>query len=249
VTADPSPLCAWALVPARGGSKSIPYKNLVPLDGVPLLDYGVRAVQASRACARIVGSTEDLRIAARFSALGVEVDPRPTELAGDDTPVADVARDWLLRSQSRGLTLPDIVVLIQPTSPFLLPEHVTALIGAMSRDRDANSGQTIVACPHNAHAWNQRVLEDGRTRFVYAAERRRGYNKQSKPSHFLFGNLVAASTRALLSGHGFFAEPSAAVEIGRPYDFDLDTQADIGLAEAILAAGLVRLPHCKRPAI
>ena len=60
---------------------------------------------------------------------------------------------------------------------------------------------------------------------------------------------MAASPRALLSGHGFFAEPSAAVEIGRPYDFDLDTQADIGLAEAILAAGLVRLPHCKRPAI
>jgi CMP-N-acetylneuraminic acid synthetase len=246
VTADRSPFCAWALVPARGGSKSIPYKNLVPLAGSPLLDYGVRAVQASLACARIVGSTEDRKIAERFSALGVEVDPRPAELAGDDTPVADVAREWLLRSQSRGLSLPDIVVLVQPTSPFLLPEHVTALVGAMSRDEDANSGQTIVACPHNAHAWNQRVFEDGRTRFVYAAERRRGYNKQSKPPHYLFGNLVAARTRALLAGDGFFAEPSAAVEIRRPYDFDLDTHADIGLAEAILTAGLVRLPHLER---
>jgi hypothetical protein len=81
---------------------------------------------------------------------------------------------------------------------------------------------------------------------VYAAERRRGYNKQSKPPHYLFGNLVAARTRALLAGDGFFAEPSAAVEIRRPYDFDLDTHADIGLAEAILTAGLVRLPHLER---
>lgn len=244
MTTTPSPRSSWALVPARGGSKSIPYKNLVALRGRPLLDYGVRAVQASGACDRIVGSTEDDRIAARFAELGVEVDRRPPELAGDETPVADVARDWLARARSQGHALPDIVVLVQPTSPFLLPEHVSALVRAMDGDPDANSGQTIVACPHNAHAWNQRALENGRTRFVYAEERRRGYNKQSKPAHFLFGNLVAARTRALLAGDGFFAEPSVAIEIRRPFDFDLDVESDVGLAEAILAAGLVRLPHC-----
>ena len=233
----------WALVPARGGSKSIPYKNLVSLAGRPLLDYGVRAVQASGCCARVVGSTEDARIAERFTALGVECDLRPAALAGDDTPVADVAREWLLRMQAAGTPLPDLLVLVQPTSPFLRPQDVARLLEAMTADTAARSGQTIVACPHNAHAWNQRDFDSGRVRFVYAEERRRGYNKQTKPKHWLFGNLVATRVGALLAGESFFAEPSAAVEIERPYDFDLDTAADVALAEAMIASCIVQLPH------
>jgi len=234
---------AWALVPARGGSKSIPYKNLVPLAGQPLLDYGIRATLASDRCARIVGSTEDEKIAARFAALGIECDRRPPSLAGDDTAVADVAREWLLRLRAGGEHLPEVLVLVQPTSPFLLPRHVGILIDAMAADPAARSGQTVVGCPHNAHAWNQRAFENGRVCFVYAEERRRGYNKQAKPKHWLFGNLVAARVDALLDGEGFFAEPSAAVEIERPYDFDLDTAADVAIAEALIAGGVVRLPH------
>lgn len=233
----------WALVPARGGSKSIPYKNLVAVAGRALLDYGVRAVQASGRCARIVGSTEDVRIAERFAALGTECDMRPANLAGDDTPVADVAREWLLRQRADGTTLPDVLLLVQPTSPFLRPQDIARLLDALAADPAARSGQTVVACPHNAHAWNQRAVESGRVRFVYAEERRSGYNKQTKPNHWLFGNLVAARTAALLAGEGFFADPSAAVPIERPYDFDLDIATDVPFAEALIAAGIVRLPH------
>jgi CMP-N,N'-diacetyllegionaminic acid synthase len=233
----------WAFVPARGGSKSIPYKNLVRVAGRPLLDYGIRAVQVSGRCARIVGSTEDDRIAECFAALGVEYDRRPTDLAGDDTPVADVAREWLMRRRAAGALLPDLVLLVQPTSPFLRPQDIASLLDAMAADPAARSGQTIVPCPHNAHAWNQRAFESGRVHFVYAEERRRGYNKQSKPKHWLFGNLVVTRVAALLAGDGFFAEPSVGTEVERPYDFDLDTAADIALAEALIASGTVRLPH------
>lgn len=239
---DETTIC-WALVPARGGSKSIPYKNLVLLAGLPLLDYGVRAVQASKRCVRIVGSTEDARIAERFGVLGVECDRRPSDLAADDTPVADVAREWLTRTRAGGVTLPDVLVLVQPTSPFLRPEDVSRLLDAVAARADARSGQTIVGCPHNAHAWNQRAFEDGLVRFVHAGERKRGYNKQGKPKHWLFGNLVAVRVAALLAGEDFFATPSTGVEIERPYDFDLDTATDLALAEALLAEGIVRLPH------
>jgi len=70
---------AWGLIPARGGSKSIPGKNLVQVGGRPLLDYVVRAAQASGALARMIGSTDDPTIAGRMSELGVDVDPRPIE--------------------------------------------------------------------------------------------------------------------------------------------------------------------------
>jgi len=229
----------WALIPARGGSKSIPLKNLVPLAGVPLLDYSARAAQAAGGFERILCSTDDDRIKARCSALGVEVDHRPAELCGDDVPVAAVARELLQRVAGT----PEVVVLVQPTSPFLRVDHIRQLLDAMARSPEAQSGQTITPCPHNFHAWNQREFEAGKVRFKFAAERQTAYNKQKKPKLFVFGNLVAARADALLGGASFFAEPSVGIEVAYPYNFDLDTQADRALAEAFLAGGLIELPH------
>lgn len=230
----------WALVPARGGSKSIPRKNLIPLLGVPLLDYGVRATQAAGCVHRIICSTDDDDIARRALALGIEVDRRPPNLGEDTTPVADVAVELLRR---RGT--PDVLVLVQPTSPFLLPEHVRRVVAALAEDATARSAQTVTCCPHNYHAWNHREVTDGRVRFRFAEERLRAYNKQVKPALHVFGNLVAVRPAALFSGAGFFAEPSAAVEIPAPYNFDLDVALDAAIAEALLRAGTVSLPHMR----
>jgi len=229
----------WALVPARGGSKSIPKKNLAPLGGRAMLDYGVRAAQASGRCGRIVCSTDDEAIAARAQALGIEVDWRPAALATDEAAVADVAREFLGR-QPR---MPDILVLIQPTSPFLLPEQVRELLDRMQADAEANSGQTICSIPHNYHAWNQREVIDGRVRFKFAEERRSAFNKQRKPKLYTFGNLVAARPRALMAGSDFFAEPSVAVEISWPCNLDVDSADDLRLASALLQAGIARIPN------
>lgn len=237
MTPVPAP-AVWALVPARGGSKSIPYKNLAPLAGRPLLAWGVAAARAAGCCARIVCSTDDDRIAACAVELGIEVDRRPAELATDMAAVADVARDFLRRQTA---PLPDILLLVQPTSPFLRPADVTALVDAMAAAPDARSGQTVTPIPHNYHAWNQRVVEDGRVRFMYAAERRSAYNKQKKPHLYSFGNLVAVRPQALLDGGDFFAEPSVAAEIHWPYNIDVDAPDDLRLAEALIAAGMVSL--------
>jgi len=231
-------MIVWALVPARGGSKSIPLKNLVRLAGVPLLDYGVRAAQASGCVDRVICSTDDVRVTRRAQDLGIEVDPRPVSLAGDETPVADVACEFLGRRGS-----PDLLLLVQPTSPFLLPAHVQALVHALAGEPAARSGQTVTLCPHNHHAWNQREVVGGRVRFRFPAERAAGYNKQSKPRLYVFGNLVGVRPSALLEGNGFFAEPSVAVDIPWPYDFDLDGPEDLTVAEALIKSGVVQLPH------
>lgn len=228
----------WALVPARGGSKSIPLKNLLMLAGAPLIDYGVRAAAACPRVSRIICSTDHDAIARRAVELGIDVDRRPADLATDAAPVADVARELLGR-----IGAPDILLLVQPTSPFLLPEHIDALIDAMAADPSARSAQTVTPCPHNHHAWNQREVRNGRVRFRFAEERARAYNKQAKPALHVFGNLIAVRGAAILEGAGFFAEPSAAVEIPSPYDFDLDKPEDAAVAAAMLSCGIVRLPH------
>jgi CMP-N,N'-diacetyllegionaminic acid synthase len=233
---------ALGVVPARGGSKSILRKNLALLGGRPLLDYGVHAAQAAGVLSRIICSTDDAEIADRASHLGIDVDARPAALGQDDTPVAAVVRELLERMPAP----PDIVVLIQPTSPFLLPAHVATVVALLRDQPQLQSAQTIVACPHNSHAWNQRIVDDGIVAFRYKAERERAYNKQGKPKHFLFGNLVAARTQALRDGLSFFAEPSGAAEIARPYDLDVDGLDDLALAEALLASGRVALPFLNR---
>ncbi len=232
-------LRAWALVPARGGSQSIVGKNLVPLAGVPMLDYGVRAAIASARFERIVCSTDDAAIADRARHLGIAVQPRPAHLGGNEVAVAEVARDFLRRHDSDGL--PDVLALIQPTSPFIEPAQIRDLLDRMAADPEAQSGQTVCLPAHNYHAWNQRVVEGGRVRFHFRAERESAYNKQRKPKFHVFGNLVAVRPAALLKGKDFFAEPSAAVVIPWPYNLDVDGPDDVTLAEALLAAGVVRL--------
>jgi CMP-N-acetylneuraminic acid synthetase len=233
----------WAIVPARGGSKSIPLKNIAPLAGRPLLDYGVLAAQASAVCDRIIGSTDDDRIAQRFRDLGVEVDKRPKGLGEDQTPVLDVVRDLIARQKH--VQAPWLVLLVQPTSPFLLPSHVKGLVQTLAVCSDARSGQTVTPCPHNHHEWNQREVSEGVVRFVHAAERQTGYNKQAKPKRWVFGNLLATKIEALNAGEDLFASPSAAFHIDAPYDFDVDNAVDLQMAAMMIRGGLVSLPHIK----
>ncbi|MEG3618576.1 acylneuraminate cytidylyltransferase family protein [Magnetovibrio sp. PR-2] len=237
-------MTVWGLIPARGGSKSIPLKNLVDLDGRPLLDYGATAALKSGRFDRIVCSTDHDGIAARATELGIDVDRRPDTLSGDTAKVDKVAQDFLLRAQQAGRTLPDIVVLIQPTSPFLLPEHVCDLIDLLNSCDWAQSAHNYCPVPHNTHAWNQRTADaDGKINFLFAKERQSARNKQEKPALKVFGNLIAARSSALLDGRGFYAEPCAGCEVERPYEFDLDEPLDLVLSHALIQAGAVSLPH------
>jgi len=234
----------WALVPARGGSKSIPLKNLLPLAGRPLLDYVVRAGQASGVLSRIICSTDNDRIADRARGLGIEIDRRPAAFASDDAKVDDVARDFLVRERAAGRPLSDAVALLQPTSPFLQPQDIRDLLSFLAERPTAASAHNVHAVPHNLHVWNQRFVGDnGEVIFPFEAERQQARNKQKKPMLYAFGNLIAARTEALLAGAGFYAKPSYALPIAAPFAFDLDRQSDIAAAEAMIMGGLVRLDH------
>jgi CMP-N,N'-diacetyllegionaminic acid synthase len=232
----------WALVPARGGSHTIRLKNLVMLGGRPLIDYGIAAAKASPHLRRIVCSTDSEPIAARARRLGIDVTPRPSYLATDDAKVDDVAREFLASQQAADR--PDVIVLVQPTSPFVLPSQIGELLALFETRPHAASVHNVLRVPHNHHAWNQRTLDaDGRVSFLFAAERKGARHKQQKPPLCVFGNLIAARVDALLRGEGFYAEPAYAYSIDPPYDFDVDGPHDLETAEALLASGAVRLDH------
>ncbi len=232
-------LRSWAFIPARGGSKSIPLKNLAILGGRPLMDYCVEAAKASGVFERILCSTDHPDIALRACHLGIEHDMRPTALGGDAISTKVVIQEFLTRCEG---PLPDLLFIVEPTSPFLRPKDITALQSRMEQCPDAVSGLTVAQPPHTHHAWNQRQMTNGTVRFIFE-ERKQVFAKQHKPTLFIFGNVIACRVSSLLLGADVFAEPTAAVEIERPYDMNIDDPDDLVMAKALLAAEAVKLPH------
>lgn len=144
------------LVPARGGSKGIPRKNLAPLAGKPLLAWTLEAAAASSALTRVVVSTDWEEAATLAAEHGVEVLERPRALARDETPMLEVVRHAL--GELGGC---DVLVLLQPTSPLRRGEHVDAAVRVLL-DSDADAVVSVVEVPHTFRPGSLMVLENGR---------------------------------------------------------------------------------------
>lgn len=225
---------AIGLIPARGGSKSIPLKNLAPLGGQPMITYVMAAGVKAPCLSGVFCSTDHPDIASIAERGGVRVLRRPDALGQDDTPVTAVMIHVLETLASTQGFMPGMVALLQPTSPFLLAEHIEQCVAALRRRPDADSSQTITPVFHNAHAFNQRVVENGLVRFRFLEERHAAYNKQRKPKHYIFGNLVVTRSRALLAGKDCFGDVSVPVEIPRVYSLDIDTLEDLDYADYLV---------------
>jgi len=234
---------AWALIPARGGSRSIPLKNLVLVGGRPLIEYVTLAARASSRITRIICSTDHRDIARVCQEHGVEIHWRPPELSGDDVPVVHVLTQLLQEIQSREGNIFSLVCLLQPTSPFVLPEHIDTAVEMLEREPSADSVQTVSTFPHNFHAYNQRIIEGGVVKFKFPRARAIYYNKQAKPVHYMFGNLVVTRTRMLMENSDVFGQHSLPYVISAPYAADVDEPQDLDWVEWLLATKKVILPH------
>lgn len=149
------------LIPARGGSKGIPGKNVRPLAGKPLIQYACEAARGSRLLSRTIVSTDCARIAEAASNARVEVPfLRSAELATDTTPMADViyhAIQWMELNEGKG---PDIVVLLQPTAPLRQSHHIDEAIQLLV-DGEYDSVVSVAPIPQHYNPHWQFVVEDG----------------------------------------------------------------------------------------
>jgi CMP-N,N'-diacetyllegionaminic acid synthase len=131
------------LIPARGGSKGIPRKNLVRLAGRPLIVWTIEAALESRMLTRVVVSTEDDEIAAVARDSGAEVIERPAVLAADDSPMLDVIRHTIGE-----LGRVEVLVVLQPTSPLRRPDHIDQALLVLLEDERRDVVVSVVEVPH-----------------------------------------------------------------------------------------------------
>lgn len=133
-----------ALIPARGGSKGIPKKNIYPLLGKPLIVWTIEAARRSKRITRVIVSTDSQEIADIAKTAGAEIPfLRPAEFAQDDTPdlpVFEHALSWLNEQENYE---PDFVVHLWPTSPYRKPEHIDDAIELLEKNPYADAVRSV----------------------------------------------------------------------------------------------------------
>jgi CMP-N-acetylneuraminic acid synthetase len=211
-----------ALVPARGGSKGIPRKNLAVVGGMSLLARSIACARDARSITRTIVSTDDDEIAAASE--GAEVLRRPAALAADDTSMLDVVRHALSE-----LETVDVLVLLQPTSPLRRSEHVDACADLLLSS-NADSVVSVVEVPHRFEPGSLMALDDGRLVPLGSAASRR----QDKPTLYARNGPAVLALRPARLGDDLYAGDCHAYVMDEASSLDVDTPYDLRLAELLL---------------
>ena len=212
-----------ALVPARGGSKGIPRKNLAPLAGKALIRWTIDAARAAETVTRVVVSTDDDEIAAE--AHDVDVLRRPSELAADDTPMLAVIRHALSHIEPC-----DVLVLLQPTSPLRRAEHVDGAVRLLL-ETGADSVVSVVEAPHRYEPDSLMELRDG-----LLVARSEPAMRQAKQRLYARNGPAVLALRPAGLGEGLYSGNVAAYVMDERDSLDIDTPHDLELAELLLRA-------------
>lgn len=218
------------LIPARGGSKGIPRKNLVPLAGKPLIQYTFEASLGSKELKRIILSTDDEKIAQLGRSFGVEVAfRRPKALATDEAPMEAVVQHavrWLAKHEGYR---PDAVMVLQPTSPFRTSWHID---DAIRQFREKRVEVMIGVCPVRQHPYKMVSFARGRMQFILQRPSRPMRRQEYPDFYYINGAIHLVRTEALSKR---ISEARVAAYIMTEEDsFDIDDPLDLRIAEGLL---------------
>lgn len=228
--------CSIAVIPARGGSKGIPGKNLKPLGGKPLLQWTAEAALACSSLDRVILSTDSEEIAQAGQEMGLEVPfLRPRELGEDNTPIVPVLQD-LLGREEWAETSPDAIMLLQPTSPFRTPEHIEEALDLFYREK-ADSLVSVVEVPHNFTPSSLMTLKDGALlHWMDAGPLRR----QDKPKLFARNGpaILCLKPSQIMQGD-LYSGKTVPFQMDAIHSHDIDNPTDLKIAEAYISQGLI----------
>ncbi len=227
-----------AVVPARGGSKGVPDKNIRPLAGKPLLAYTAEQALRSRKLSRVLLSTDDPRIAKVGKAYGLEVPfSRPAELATDTAgslPVVLHALQWVEEEEDR---VYDAVMMLQPTTPFRRVTDIDKAIDLLEKTgADSVISVTEVGAFHPAR---MKYLEGDRLIDPPFCEAYENQPRQELPPMYIRSGDIYLTRRATLLNKSFKGSDCRALFIDASRAVNIDTLRDFVYAEFLIEKGLL----------
>lgn len=222
------------IIPARGGSKRFPRKNIHPLCGKPLISYPILAAKKAKSIDRVIVSTDDEEIAGISKFFGAEIPfMRPDELATDTSPVIDSIVYTVKTLEEREGYRADYAVLLQPATPLITGEQIDEAAGLVI-EKNADSVVCVSPVDTINHPYNIReILEDGTIKF-WQYDLHYDYLQKSKPKFYHAANLWLSSYETLMNEHKLEGKKNYPVILDPLYSLDIDYRSDLEMIEAIM---------------
>jgi len=222
-----------AVIPARGGSKGLPRKNVLPLGGKPLIAWTIEAAQGVSAIDRLIVSSDDDEILAVARSFGVEAMNRDPALAGDTVTSEPVLIDVADRLAADG-TVYEWIVLLQPTSPLRTAGDIE---GALSL-AEQTGGESVISVSEVSKPpqWCFALGDDGEMQRIMgggASPRRQDLPTAYAPNGAVYVGRLETLRRTL----SFYAGAPRAFVMPAARSVDIDSELDLAIAEAVLGHG------------
>ena len=220
-----------AIIPARGGSKRIPRKNIKLIAGKPMVAYSIEAGIASKYIDRVIVSTEDKEISEVSTSYGAEVFIRPIELAQDETKTPPVMINVVERLQQENY-YPDIVVLLQPTSPMRDAKFVDEALEQFFNTPESDSIFSAHVRCHTMPLWKRHHSGELTCLYDYHLRPRSQDRHLNELLYSEDGAFYAIKIDAFKKWKDFIGEKPCIYET--PYKVDIDHDKDFQLAEQMI---------------
>ena len=217
-----------AFIPARGGSKGIPRKNMSMLNGRPLIDFTISAAKSAGVFQQIIVSTDDIEIAEYALSAGCQIHQRPSHLATDSSRVVDSIEH---AATTMSIDPDAVIVILQPTSPLREAESITAAV-RLHQENDGAVVVGVVECEH--HPSKTVRVENGRIAAMTEVQHLE-MARQDLPQVFrINGAIYLCPLRTILQTHTLLPPGTIAIEMSREASLDIDHPLDLLLADQIL---------------
>ena len=210
-----------AIIPARGGSKGIPLKNLKLLNGKPLIDYSINSSIKSKFITRTIVSSDHPKILKRAEKLGAEILKRPKNLATDSSKLEPVMEHCLNYFKLKENYIPDIIILLQNTSPLRTKKHIDDALNIFLNSKFDSMLSGYIS--HN-FVWkikNERVIPVN-------------YNPKKRPNRQEFNNQFIENGAIYITKYSSFKKSKCRIsgkigffEMGKELSIDIDTKSDL----------------------
>lgn len=222
------------VIPARGGSKGLPRKNVLPLFNKPLIVWSIEKAKQSRYLDTFIVNTDDKEIADIAKQHGAEVPfIRPEELAQDTTPIFDVLAHTMEYYKSRNLMF-DYIALIEPTSPLRKEDDIDQAIKELIDNEERADSLVSVGEVHMEHPFIVRKIEEGYVKPYMASVKKIQRRQDCDKAFFPYGIIYLSKVDKFLKLKTFYQGRTIAYFIERWQNYEVDDLYDFICIEAVL---------------
>ena len=222
-----------AIIPARGGSKRIPRKNIKKLSGQSLLSYSASAALGSEILNRTILTTDDEEIRRVGLDLGLEVPfLRPGDLAKDDTPSLPVIKHAVQMLEALEGYKPDIIVILQTTSPFRTSKHIDDALKIFLKS-DSASLVSVTEVPHNMNPYSIMQLKKDGTIKPFLKYDENNNLRQKKPIFYARNGaaIYICTYQCLMKKNSLYGDKIVPFFMNKETSIDLDDEIDWKIAQ------------------